>query len=701
MSLSVLTSLDIDYVCSSLQDVYICINSHLDGCDPGFKLAYYTAITAARYICNEGRQGYISNARCLLGRSVLPALQSCTTSLINNFPSSSKNLNDDKEKICRLFSDWDNCMVRPVLDTCNSTAVTYMKTLLYTTIYTSWHKNWVPCTIEITSKPPLTTTESSTTNVSTHGPRECDVQGATQCLSTIPFESSYQPTVIMFATNLINITAENLQSICMYLQDAYHCVGTKLDKCSDGVHLLRDVILLGSRYICNEHRGAFLDSIGCLSKLLAARTTINCFNGGPHPFFDIDKYLTGQKSVFSNKEEFCRISSNWTTCYMESVSSLCSKQEYDFVFQFMTHAYYNPLKTAIQCDIFSEIAQPESTPTVIPEPTIEPLPTAEITEPEPTPDVTPEPTNEPEPTPDATPEPTNEPIPTAEITEPEPTPAVTHEQTSKTTKTTPVITSNSPRRECTCYNGGTCIQHSNGFTCICPPKMFGMRCELGVGGCPGYPCFNGGSCQTNDNGPRCLCPAGFPGLHCEAVSACASYVCWNGGTCHTRTISNVEEAFCSCQHGFIGKLCETNLLWVTVRPTNGTDSDSNSTVMETPETTDVESTTPITSPTTDNPVSTSSANPFTPTVSLQPKNCRYVGFQTSPGRRRRFNRWCRWNCNRGYCPSSLCRCDSEATDSIMCYSIGIYRRMVGMSGWCNNNCKRQYCPRNMCKCKRV
>jgi len=38
---------------------------------------------------------------------------------------------------------------------------------------------------------------------------------------------------------------------------------------------------------------------------------------------------------------------------MESVSSLCSKQEYDFVFQYMTHAYYNPLKTAIQCDIFS------------------------------------------------------------------------------------------------------------------------------------------------------------------------------------------------------------------------------------------------------------------------------------------------------------------------------------------------------------
>lgn len=145
----------------------------------------------------------------------------------------------------------------------------------------------------------------------------------------------------------------------------------------------------------------------------------------------------------------------------------------------------------------------------------------------------------------------------------------------------------------------------------------------------------------------------------------------------------------------------SDILWVTARPTNVTDSDGNSTITETPETTDVESTTPMTSPTTDNPVSTLSPNPFTPTVSIQPKNCRYVGFRTSPRRRRRFNRWCRWNCNRGYCPPSLCRCDSKATGSIMCHPIGIFRRMVGMSDWCNNNCKRQYCPRNMCKCKRV
>lgn len=47
------------YNCSSLQDVYICIDSYLDGCAPGLKLAYYTAITAARYLCNEGRQGII------------------------------------------------------------------------------------------------------------------------------------------------------------------------------------------------------------------------------------------------------------------------------------------------------------------------------------------------------------------------------------------------------------------------------------------------------------------------------------------------------------------------------------------------------------------------------------------------------------------------------------------------------------------
>ena len=58
-------------------------------------------------------------------------------------------------------------------------------------------------------------------------------------------------------------------------------------------------------YICFTI-SAFLDSIGCLSKLFAARTTINCMNGVPGPFSDFDKYLTGQKSVFSNKEEFCR-----------------------------------------------------------------------------------------------------------------------------------------------------------------------------------------------------------------------------------------------------------------------------------------------------------------------------------------------------------------------------------------------------------
>ena len=68
--------------------------------------------------------------------------------------------------------------------------------------------------IEITAKPPVITTESSTTNVSTNGSAECDVQGATHCLSTV--KPTYQPVLMMLATqNLINITAEKVQSICM------------------------------------------------------------------------------------------------------------------------------------------------------------------------------------------------------------------------------------------------------------------------------------------------------------------------------------------------------------------------------------------------------------------------------------------------------------------------------------------------------
>lgn len=37
------------------------------------------------------------------------------------------------------------------------------------------------------------------------------------------------------------------------LQDAYYCIGTKLDDCSADVHLIRDVVLSGSRYICNAN----------------------------------------------------------------------------------------------------------------------------------------------------------------------------------------------------------------------------------------------------------------------------------------------------------------------------------------------------------------------------------------------------------------------------------------------------------------
>ena len=51
---------------------------------------------------------------------------------------------------------------------------------------------------------------------------------------------------------------------------------------------------------------AFLDSIGCLAKLKAASTTINCLRSGPFLHSDIHKYFTGEKDVFSNKEEFCR-----------------------------------------------------------------------------------------------------------------------------------------------------------------------------------------------------------------------------------------------------------------------------------------------------------------------------------------------------------------------------------------------------------
>lgn len=63
-----------------------------------------------------------------------------------------------------------------------------------------------------------------------------------------------------------------------------------------------------------------------------------------------------------------------------------------------------------------------------------------------------------------------------------------------------------------CYNNGTCIDGSNGYTCACPSGYLGDFCENDISVCNDTleaKCLNGGLCIE---GPgltfNCICPLG-------------------------------------------------------------------------------------------------------------------------------------------------------------------------------------------------
>lgn len=72
-----------------------------------------------------------------------------------------------------------------------------------------------------------------------------------------------------------------------------------------------------------------------------------------------------------------------------------------------------------------------------------------------------------------------------------------------------------PPASSSCFNGGTCVDGINSFTCLCPPGFTGSYCEHDINECDSRPCLHGGTCQDSYGTYKCTCPLGYTGLNCQ------------------------------------------------------------------------------------------------------------------------------------------------------------------------------------------
>lgn len=102
-----------------------------------------------------------------------------------------------------------------------------------------------------------------------------------------------------------------------------------------------------------------------------------------------------------------------------------------------------------------------------------------------------------------------------------------------------------------CLFGGKCRPITSGnYSCECPPRMTGKRCDFGRF-CSPNPCRNGGVCEEGDNGPLCMC-RGYKGLTCEEdVNECENQPCGSGATC----INEAGSFRCVCPPDLTGASC--------------------------------------------------------------------------------------------------------------------------------------------------
>uniref|UniRef100_A0A4W6EH69 Slit homolog 1b (Drosophila) n=1 Tax=Lates calcarifer TaxID=8187 RepID=A0A4W6EH69_LATCA len=116
--------------------------------------------------------------------------------------------------------------------------------------------------------------------------------------------------------------------------------------------------------------------------------------------------------------------------------------------------------------------------------------------------------------------------------------------------------------ESVCSPGRNPCQHQSTLCvcvcsrCVCIPGWVGPDCGIDYNECVDHRCQNGAQCVDHLDGYTCVCPQGYSGEFCEVAlnppSPCQLARCQNGAPCVEKT----GAALCQCLPGFEGQSCE-------------------------------------------------------------------------------------------------------------------------------------------------
>eukprot|EP00058_Branchiostoma_floridae_P005486 XP_002590974.1 hypothetical protein BRAFLDRAFT_69475 [Branchiostoma floridae] len=116
-----------------------------------------------------------------------------------------------------------------------------------------------------------------------------------------------------------------------------------------------------------------------------------------------------------------------------------------------------------------------------------------------------------------------------------------------------------------CWLGGTCLDHVDGYSCVCPKDAAGKHCDIGslqwMAGEPSSPldlCVLLDS-SNNYQAKTVFCTEQHNYVCESALKPCEPNVCQNGGNC--TSCFNGSSTFCDCPDGFEGEFCERKIDW--------------------------------------------------------------------------------------------------------------------------------------------